>query len=77
MATQQVQQLIRMGNQIARNFAATYGADDAVARTEEHLRRFWSVEMRVALAESVATQHSTMDEELMRAIERLQSRQIA
>ena len=77
MATQQVQQLIRMGNQIARNFAATYGADDAVARTEEHLRRFWSVEMRLALAESVATQHSTMDEELMRAIELLQSRQIA
>ena len=77
MATQQVQQLIRMGNQIARNFAATYGADDAVARTEEHLRRFWSVEMRLALVESVATQHSTMDEELMRAIELLQSRQIA
>ena len=77
MATQQVQQLIRMGNQIARNFAATYGADDAVARTEEHLRRFWSVEMRMALAESVATQHGTMNEELMRAIELLQSRQIA
>mgnify|MGYP001819284237 CR=1 FL=1 len=77
MATQHLQQLIRMGNQIARNFAATYGADDAVARTEEHLRRFWSVEMRLALAESVATQHSTMDEELMRAIELLQSRQIA
>ena len=77
MATQQLQHLIRMGNQIARNFAATYGADDAVAKTEEHLRRFWSVDMRLALAESVATQHSTMDEELMRAIELLQSRQIA
>lgn len=77
MATQQVQQLIRMGNQIARNFAATYGADNAVAKTEDHLRRFWSVDMRLTLAESVATQHGEMDEVLLSAIERLQSRQTA
>jgi hypothetical protein len=77
MATQQVQQLIRMGNQIARNFAATYGADNAVAKTEDHLRRFWSVDMRLTLAESVATKHSEMDEVLLSAIERLQSRQTA
>jgi len=77
MATQQVQQLIRMGNQIAANLAATYGPDDAVAKTEDHLRRFWSVDMRLALVESVATQHSAIDEVLLSAIERLQSHQTA
>ena len=77
MATQQVQQLIRMGNQIARNFAVTYGADDAETKTEDHLRRFWSVDMRLALAESVATEHSAIDEVLLGAIERLQSCQNA
>jgi len=77
MATQQLQQLIRMGNQIASNFAATYEHEVAVVKTEEHLRRFWTMDMRVALAESVATQHSEIDEVLVSAIARLQSSQIA
>ena len=77
MAIQRVQHLIRMGNQIARNFAATYGPDDAVARTADHLRRFWSVDMRSAIADSLATQHSEMDEVLQQAIEYMQSSQTA
>ncbi|MEP4484325.1 MAG: formate dehydrogenase subunit delta [Halioglobus sp.] len=73
MATQHVQQLIRMGNQIAGNFVATYGHDAAIIKTEDHLRRFWAVDMRAALADSVVTQHNEIDEVLLSAVERLQS----
>lgn len=77
MATHYEQQLIRMGNQIASNFVATYGHDAAIEKTEDHLRRFWAVDMRETLADSVATQHGELEEVLLRAIERLQARETA
>jgi len=48
-----VNKLIRMANQIAANFE--YGADQAkaTASVADHLRRFWTPEMRAEIIEYV------------------------
>lgn len=48
-----VNKLVRMANQIADNFA--YGADDAkaAAGVADHLRRFWTPDMRKLIVEHV------------------------
>ena len=45
-----IDQLIKMANQIAENFSYH---DDQVARTADHIRRFWAPQMRTRLAEHV------------------------
>lgn len=43
----EVEQLVKMANQIADNFSFH---DDAAERTADHLRRFWAPSMRRKLA---------------------------
>lgn len=49
MNKEQLDHLVRMLNQITRNLGEQRDEDLAVARTEEHIRRFWTPDMRRAL----------------------------
>ena len=40
--TQQVERLVTMANQIARNFAGWGAEETVVAKTDEHLIKFWT-----------------------------------
>lgn len=46
-----IDHLIRMANQIAENFGFH---DDQVARTADHIKRFWAPQMRRKLADHLA-----------------------
>ncbi len=46
MADEQTRQLVRMVNQIALNLGEQRDMQRAVAQTEDHLRRFWTPDMR-------------------------------
>ena len=62
--------LVRMANQIARQFAADSSLD-AVKSTVAHLERFWEHEMRVDLARAVETGSITVDDVVVEAVRRL------
>lgn len=50
-SSKQVEQLVRMANQIALNMSA-WGSEAEVARkTEEHITKFWTPDMRRRLQE--------------------------
>lgn len=49
MNGERLDHLVRMVNQIALNLGERRDEDLAVARTEEHIRRFWTPDMRQAL----------------------------
>ena len=51
MTARQIDHLVRMANQIALNFAAWGDEDVAVAKSGEHLEKFWTPAMRQQLAE--------------------------
>ena len=48
----QVEKLVMMANQIARNFAVQ--GDKATAATADHMTRFWDPRMRAAIIAHVA-----------------------
>ena len=50
MNTEQLDHLVRMINQIALNLGELRDEDRAAVATEEHIRRFWTPDMRRALA---------------------------
>ncbi len=62
--------LVRMANQIARQWAADSTAD-AVASTAKHLETFWEHEMRVDLARAIESGSVTVDEIVVQAMQRL------
>jgi len=62
--------LVRMANQIARQWAADPNAD-AVAVTAAHLERFWEHDMRVDLARAVDAGSVTVDDIVVQAVHRL------
>ena len=47
---EQIDHLVKMANQIARNVGAQSDLDTAAAKTSDHLRRFWTPAMRQRLA---------------------------
>ena len=62
--------LVRMANQIARQF--THEAPEvAVAAVATHLDRFWEHEMRVDLARAIDEGTVTVDPVVVQAVERL------
>lgn len=67
---QEIDTLVKMANQIARNFAFH---DDAADRTADHLRRFWAPSMRASLAEYVAGGGEGVSAEVKQSLERLGS----
>jgi formate dehydrogenase major subunit len=62
--------LVRMANQIARQWSADTTAD-AVASTAKHLETFWEHEMRVDLARAIESGSVTVDEIVVQAMQRL------
>ena len=62
--------LVRMANQIARQWAADPSAD-AVAATANHLDKFWEHDMRVDLARAVEAGSVTVDDLVAQAVQRL------
>ena len=51
MAHEQLQQLVRMANQIAVNLGERRDPEGAARRTGDHLRRFWTPDMRRPLVD--------------------------
>ena len=51
MATKQIDNLVRMANQIALNTGAHSDAADSTRRTCEHIRKFWTPAMREQLTD--------------------------
>ena len=50
MTSQQEKHLLKMAEQIAANLSAGVDAETAAERTADHLRRFWTPQMRSQLA---------------------------
>lgn len=50
MTSQQIEQLVKMANQIAVNFGQERDLTEASRRTSEHMEKFWTRAMREQLA---------------------------
>ncbi len=50
-SSKQVAQLVRMANQIALNMSAWGSEADVARKTEEHITKFWTPDMRRRLQE--------------------------
>ncbi|HSU03937.1 MAG TPA: formate dehydrogenase subunit delta [Acetobacteraceae bacterium] len=64
--------LAYMANQIAR-FFAHQPHDQAVAATEDHLRKFWDPRMRAAIISALVVPGSQLDPVVREAVERLRT----
>ncbi|HEY6432141.1 MAG TPA: formate dehydrogenase subunit delta [Acetobacteraceae bacterium] len=64
--------LAYMANQIAR-FFAHQPHDQAVAATEDHLRKFWDPRMRATILGSVQDLGAKLDPVVREAVERLRA----
>lgn len=62
--------LVRMANQIARQFAADTSTDP-VAATVRHLERYWEHEMRADISRAVEAGSITVDDVVVEAVRRL------
>lgn len=49
MSNTEIQQLVKMANQIAANIGTSAAQDDTAERVEDHIRRFWARAMRDTL----------------------------
>jgi len=67
---QEVEQLVKMVNQIAENFSFH---DDAVDRIEDHVKRFWAPSMQKKLIEFDAEQGAELKPAAREALLRLAS----
>lgn len=54
MSGQQIDQLVKMANQIALNFGEQRNLTEAARKTDEHLEKFWTRAMRDQLANYAA-----------------------
>ena len=66
---QEIDQLIKMANQIADNFSFH---EDAVDRLADHLRRFWAPAMRKKLIEFREAGGEGLKPDVIAAVQRLQ-----
>ena len=62
--------MIKMANQIAENFSFY---DDQVARTADHLQRFWAARMRSKIAHHLQSGGAGLSEPAREAIRMLES----
>lgn len=67
---QEVEQLVKMANQIAENFSFH---DDAVERITDHLQRFWAPSMQKKLIESGRLEGTELKPAAREALRRLES----
>lgn len=66
---QEIDQLVKMANQIADNFSFH---EDAVDRLADHLRRFWAPSMRKKLTEFLEAGGDGLKPDVIAAVKRLQ-----
>lgn len=66
----EIDQLVKMANQIAANFKFH---EDGVDRLADHLRRFWAPVMIAQLAEHCAAGGGGVDEMVPKALRQLQT----
>ena len=66
----EIDQLVKMANQIAANFSFH---DDAAQRTADHLRRFWAPVMRRDLLDYAAGGGPALEEGVVEALQYLQA----
>lgn len=64
----EIDQLVKMANQIANNLSFH---DDAPARVADHLQRFWAPSMRLKLQESARTGNEDLRPLVKQALERM------
>ncbi len=67
---QEIDQLVKMANQIADNFSFH---EDAVDRLADHLRRFWAPSMRQKLIELLEAGGDGLKPDVIAAVQRLQA----
>ena len=66
---QEIDQLVKMANQIADNFSFH---EDAVDRLADHLQRFWAPSMRKKLIEFLDAGGGGLKPDVIAAVKRLQ-----
>ncbi len=66
---QEIDQLVKMANQIADNFSFH---EDAVDRLADHLQRFWAPSMRKKLSDFLDTGGGGLKPDVIAAVKRLQ-----
>jgi len=66
---QEIEQLVKMANQIADNFSFH---DDTIDRLTDHLQRFWAPSMRKKLIEFSRVEGADLKPAVREAIERLE-----
>ncbi len=66
---QEIDQLVKMANQIADNFSFH---EDAVDRLADHLQRFWAPSMRKKLIEFMEAGGDGLKPDVIAAVKRLQ-----
>ena len=66
---QEIDQLVKMANQIADNFSFH---EDAVDRLADHLQRFWAPSMRKKLTEFLEAGGDGLKPDVIAAVKRLQ-----
>ena len=64
--------LVYMANQIGK-FFASQGAEQAVAGTAEHIKKFWDPRMRAAIFAHLAQGGAGLDPVVRQALEKLQA----
>lgn len=67
---QEIDQLVKMANQIADNFSFQ---EDTVDRLADHLRRFWAPSMRQKLIELLEAGGDGLKPDVIAAVQRLQA----
>ncbi|MDX1556712.1 MAG: formate dehydrogenase subunit delta [Xanthomonadales bacterium] len=65
-----IDSLVKMANQIAENFSFH---DDQVARTADHIKRFWAPQMRRKLAEHIAGGGKGVTEPVVAALKQVEA----
>ena len=73
MSTQQLQQSIKMANQIAANLGAGKAADVAARGVADHIRRFWTPDMRQQLFAYADETEDSLDPIVLTALELLRN----
>jgi formate dehydrogenase subunit delta len=68
----QINKLVRMANQIAANFDYGPDKDKAVAGVVDHLRRFWTPDMRSAIIDYAKSDAAQLTPVAARAVAELE-----
>ncbi len=68
MTAKQIDHLVKMANQIARNLSAGRESEETARLTAEHLRKFWTRDMRKQLLALPADDTDPLSPDVRRAI---------